>query len=170
MESKQAARREEAERITRAETRRVAFADGVERQVRFADFQHRADTALEPFSVRAPSPVAGESARSYAIRVLTLCQEKIPPSNPLSSVDLMRCDDATINVFRPQIFEAVEKAAWSTESVPPGEMKERVKVDANTGAKQRHFIGERSFVCDMGVPSRRVRIREPHEFTGRAFH
>jgi hypothetical protein len=170
MERVQQTRNDEAERVQRKAQREAIHADTIERQARFASFQARADDALEAFSVRAPAPVAGESARDYAIRVLELAQAYIPPSNPLANISLSRCDDATLNVFRPQIFEAVEAAAWSTESVPEGEMAERVSVDPNTGAKQRHFIGERSFVRDFTAQNQRARIRDPSEFLGRGFH
>ena len=142
----------------------------MERQARFASFQSRADEALEPFDVRAPAPVAGESARDYAIRVLELAQSYIPPSNPLSNVRLRLLDNEILNTFRPQIFKAVADAALSPESVPEGEMRQRVQVDPNTGHKQRVWIGEQSFVVDMGAQNRKARICQPEEFKGSAFN
>jgi hypothetical protein len=40
-------------------------------------------------------------------------------------------------------------------TVPKGEIREVVKTDAN-GLKVRHFIGQESFVKQMGRPGRRV--------------
>ena len=68
----------------------------------------------------------------------------------------------------PQIFEALEKTAWSSESVPEGEMRARLMVDANTGKKQNVWIGERSYVRDFVAQNGKARIRDPREFTGRA--
>jgi hypothetical protein len=169
LESRQRANRADAEAAERKAMREAVYADSVERQTRFASFQSRAVDALEPFSVRAPAPVAGESARDYAIRVLELCQSYIPPSNPLSNVRLRLLDNEILNTFRPQIFKAIADAAFSPESVPEGEIRERVQVDPNTGHKQRIFIGERSFIHDLAAANRHARIREPHEFKGRAF-
>jgi hypothetical protein len=52
--------------------------------------------------------------------------------------------------------------------VPEGEIRARVTVDANTGQKQKVWIGERNFVRDFTAQNGMARIRDPREFTGRA--
>jgi hypothetical protein len=57
---------------------------------------------------------------------------------------------------QPQIYDACAKAVAHNDTVPPGEMREVVRINPENGFKEIRFYGQRSFVADLGRPGRRV--------------
>jgi hypothetical protein len=176
----QRARNDAAEAAARARARADAYEDRIVRQARFASFQSRIDDVLQPFGLRAPSPAAGESARSYKSRLLRLCQDQLPSLDreidvgggtmanvkELATFPLLRCDDAVIDVMSKQIQGACKALAFDPASVPKGETRVRHIVDPLTGMRTTHFVGDESagFVHDFTRRGRRVeRIQACHE-------
>jgi hypothetical protein len=158
MRRREAKARADSEARVQRRLREAAYRDRIARQARFARFQAKVDSILETYGVRAPGPIAEESARSYKIRLLQLLQDQLPPEHELSRVPLRRCDDATVDAFSPQIQAAVMALAYDARSVPKGELRVRHEVDAHTGQRITHFIGgdEASFVRQFTRPARKV--------------
>ena len=72
-------------------------------------------------------------------------------------------DDA-FDVLEPHLLRDCKSTAYRADSVPPGEMRRVVEVDAN-GNKIIKWIGQQSFVRDMMIPGRRVLgFRTPQGF------
>jgi hypothetical protein len=158
MRRREAKARADSDARAQRRLRQEAFEDRIARQARFSRFQAKMDSILECYGLRAPSPVAEETARNYKIRLLQLLQDQLPPAHELSRVPLRRCDDATVDAFSPQIQAAVMALAYDARSVPKGELRVRHEVDAQTGQRITHFIGgdEASFVRQFTRPGRRV--------------
>jgi hypothetical protein len=58
-------------------------------------------------------------------------------------------------VFEPQVYNACAEAAKRPDSVPPGEMR-MLKTKDQNGQEIITWVGNESFVKDMGRPGRRV--------------
>jgi hypothetical protein len=118
-------------------------------------FQERADDALSPWDIRAPAPVLGQDVREYRRDLAVKLKRMLPEEHELRKVQYRRLDDATISIFEPQLYRAVQAEAHNPANVPPGEYRRVVKIDQN-GMKQVDFIGQRHFVHEFTRPGRRV--------------
>jgi hypothetical protein len=117
--------------------------------------QERADEALMPWDIRAPAPVLGESFDSYRRNVAVKLKRLLPEDHELRKVQYRRLDDAALGAFEPQLYRAVRDAAHDASTVPPGEFRKIVQTDQG-GTKIVKWIGQQSFVREMGRPGRRV--------------
>jgi hypothetical protein len=173
-------RREERARADSEERARKVryndeYQDRISRQARFAEFQAKIDSLLEPYGVRAPAPSANQSARNYKIQLLQMLQDQLPPYldkeidvgngrmarvGQLARFPLARVDDSVIDIMSPQIQAAAKAMAFDKAAAPEGEMVMR-KRRAMNGADVTEFHGERSFVKDLGRENRRARINDP---------
>jgi hypothetical protein len=117
--------------------------------------QQRYDDALIPWDLRAPSPVLGEDIREYRARLAILAKKQLPVDHEMRKVTYRRLDSLVFDNFEPQLLQAVQRAAYDPTSVPMGEFR-RVTEIAPDGMKIVKFIGQQSFVKDMGRPGRRV--------------
>ena len=118
-------------------------------------YQERFDNALQPWDMRAPAPVLGEDITEYRQRLAIFAKKQLPVEHELRKVTYRRCDGAILDNFEPQLLQAVQRAAYDPSSVPVGEFR-RVTEIAPDGMKIVKFIGQQSFVKEMGRPGRRV--------------
>jgi hypothetical protein len=58
--------------------------------------------------------------------------------------------------MEPDLLAAVQVEAWNPCHVPPGELRERKIMDEYGKVKEIRFIGQESFVKQMGRAGRRV--------------
>jgi hypothetical protein len=117
--------------------------------------QERYDNALQPWGARAdPKPFSQdveEYQRNLAVRVKKL----LPEGHPHRKVKIWGLASDAFAVLEPQILNAVADSAWRPDAVPKGTTERRVSIDAN-GLKMVNYIGQESFVKEMGRPGRRV--------------
>jgi hypothetical protein len=118
-------------------------------------YQARYDDALQPWDLRAPAPVLGEPIEEYRARLAILAKKQLPTDHELRKIQYRRLDSASFSSLEPQLLSAVQKAAYDATSVPPGQFRQVTELDRN-GHKMVRFIGQESFVKEMGRPGRRV--------------
>jgi hypothetical protein len=154
LQEREAARRADSEaRAAEIEERR-RYRRQQENQVSMSDLQSRADDALGVWNVRAPSPSADDTRRSYRLRLLSLASRRLPPGDELRRVDLRLLGNDAIDIFEPKIFAACKDAVHRVDTLAVGEMRE-IR-DKRLGSDISTFVGERSFVVDMQANNRRV--------------
>jgi hypothetical protein len=117
--------------------------------------QERADTALEPWGMRAPAPALGVDPDEYRRDLLIMAKKLIPGSNELRHVQVRQLPRETLSQFEDRIYPAARATAYSADSVPDGEMRRVEERDSN-GMKMVRWIGKESFVKSMARPGRRV--------------
>jgi hypothetical protein len=143
----------EQERNDRLEAER-RYRRQMANQAAMADLQSRADDALEPWGIRAPSPSAEDTRRSYRLRLLGLAARQLPPSDDLRGLDLGAVGSDVLDIFEPKIFRACKDAVHRVDTLAPGQERE-IKVEKD-GRRFSSFVAERSFVVDMQPEARRV--------------
>ena len=117
-------------------------------------FQERYDSALSPWDRRAPSPTLGQTVEDYRKETLVKMKKLLPDNHKLR-ISIRKLDADTLNILDPQICRAVRDEAYNPNTVPPGELRRVVETDGN-GATMIKWIGQQSFVREMGRPGRRV--------------
>jgi hypothetical protein len=118
-------------------------------------YQERADNALQPWDIRAPTPVLGEDPAKYRRDLAVKLKKQLPDEHKLRQVQYRGLDDAALSVFEPQLYHAVHDEARNPATVPAGEFRRVVNIDTN-GMKIVEFIGQESFVKAFTRPGRRV--------------
>jgi hypothetical protein len=118
-------------------------------------FQERADDALAPWDIRAPHPTLGQDIDTYRRNLDIMLKRQLPEEHQLRKVQYRRCDNATLDIFEPQLYRAVRDAANDPSTVPPGEFRRVVEVDQG-GTKIVKWIGQQSFVKQFTRPGRQV--------------
>lgn len=119
-------------------------------------FQEKYDSALQPWGVRANAPVLGQDIDDYRRDHLVRLKKLLPNDHELRQLQIRRSPADALNTLEPQILAAASDSAWRADAVPPGRIERRESVDGNTGRKIVHWLGQQSFVKDMGRPGRRV--------------
>jgi hypothetical protein len=137
----------------------------IEFQARARSLQERADNALEPWSIRAPSLVAGESLGEYRRRLLILAKKQLPSDHDLRRVQVRQLASDALAVFEPQIYQACKLAAYRPDSVPPGTLRCIEEKDQN-GLTINRFVGPTWFGAAFCRPGRKARIRNPDQDPG----
>jgi hypothetical protein len=118
-------------------------------------YQERYDTALQPWDIRAPAPVLGQPIEEYRWKLARLAKHQLPEDHQLRKIQYRRLDTAVFDNFEPQLLQAVQRAAYDAASVPPGQFRKVTEI-ASDGMKIVKWVGQESFVKDMGRPGRRV--------------
>jgi hypothetical protein len=118
-------------------------------------YQQRYDDALQPWDIRAPAPVLGEPITEYRWKLARLAKHQLPEDHQLRKIQYRRLDTAVFDNFEPQLLQAVQRAAYDAASVPPGQFRKVTEI-ASDGMKIVKWVGQESFVKDMGRPGRRV--------------
>jgi hypothetical protein len=132
------------------------------------EYQARADAVLQPWGLRAPERQDGEPLDTYRHRLLRRAQKRLPEGDQWYGHDLSALRDDALTNVESQVYGAVRDAASRNDSVPEGEMREIVRVDAG-GTKRHEFIGTTSFVKQLTRPGRRVvGFLQPRDTHGRA--
>jgi len=132
-------------------------------------YQQRADSVFAEWGTRAKQRVEGEDPEDYrrdlavqAKKLLPYSDDRPSPDSPATFRELRRLKlwGMPANVFarfEPMIYDACAKAVARNDTVPPGEMREIVRVDPVTGFKEVRFYGQESFVKAMNREGRRVK-------------
>jgi hypothetical protein len=133
-------------------------------------FQEYYDAALRNIGSRAPAPSLGMSVNDYRRETLrTLKRTFLPQNHPLYQVQYRDLRADALEVFEPQLLQAVKVEAVNPAHVPPGQLKKIERMDEYGKLKCIDFIGQESFVKAMGRPGRRVvRFMTPADGAGRA--
>jgi hypothetical protein len=121
-------------------------------------YQARADSALEPWGVRAPPPVMSDDPRypeQYRRKLAYLAKKRLPEDHELRTFQVKHIPLDVLETVEPQIFRACRDSAHRPDSVPPGQMRRVEQTDQN-GLKIVSWIGAESFVKELGRPGRRV--------------
>jgi hypothetical protein len=117
---------------------------------------------------RAKRRVEGEDPEDYRRDLCVQVKHMLPysddrpsPDSPatcreLRKLKLWSMSPEVFAAFEPQIYDACTKAVARNDTVPPGEMREIVRVDPVTGFREVRFYGQESFVKAMNRPGRRV--------------
>jgi hypothetical protein len=130
-------------------------------------FQERYERALEPWNRRAPSPVLSQSVEDYRRETLVKIKRLLPDDHELRNIQVRRMPSDALEVFDPQLCQACKEEAYNPNTVPRGEFRIVPEVDSN-GMRIYRFVGQESFVKQMGRPGRRVKsFRRLTDFTGR---
>jgi hypothetical protein len=148
-----------------AEQRRADAAQARADAERKVEIQTRYSDSFAAFNVETPQARDDEPPGAYRRRLFSRLQRKLPDSHELAGI---RSDDLGGKAFAN--FEAMlisaaqqegERPSW--ENLPAdGSMVERTRVNPVNGVKTTEFFGRRSFIADMGLPSRRVlRLMNP---------
>jgi hypothetical protein len=156
---------DEAEKVRRRKAEREQLATT---QLECAEYQARVDSILAPYSVRAPTAVAGETSEMYCRRLLDIARARLPATHELYRLNLASVPRDAFRVFSDSILEAVEASAFDPGSVPHGALVERIADDVYSGKKVKMFVGDTSFVADPvygGRPGRKV-LRLVNHATG----
>ena len=119
-------------------------------------WQEHYQAQVEDLGCNIPPPTLGQSTNDYRREMMRLLKQTfIPTNHDLYKVQMRSLPDDVLAGFEQMLLPACKTEAFNPMTVPKGEMREVVKVDAN-GLKVRNFIGQESFVRQMGRPGRRV--------------
>jgi hypothetical protein len=131
-------------------------------------YQERYDNALAPWDQRAPAPVLGQSIDDYRRDTLVKIKKLLPRGHELRKVKIYELRNDALDVLEPQLLKACRSEAYSADSVPPGELRRVVEIDQG-GTKMVRWIGQQSFVKEIGRAGRRVvSFMHKYDASGRA--
>jgi hypothetical protein len=119
------------------------------------EYQSKCDSALQPWGIRAPALVAGESLDSFRRRLLIEAQKRLPESDQWRRVPVRNLGADVLGNVEQQVYASCRAAALRPDSAGPDGMRRVEERDSN-GLVQVKWIGERSFVRDFATPGRRV--------------
>jgi hypothetical protein len=119
-------------------------------------YQARADSVFQEWGFRAPAPSFGQDAQDYRRDLAVMAKKQLPYGHELRKIKLWNLPRDVFETLEPQVYNACREAASRPDSVPPGEMREVVKINPQNGHKEIHFLGRDSFVKDFTRPGRRV--------------
>jgi hypothetical protein len=129
------------------------------------------DESLRAIGVRAPLPGLNQSSNDYVRETCRSLQRRyLPQNHDLAGVRFRKLEADALQQFAPQLVEAVKVEAVNPANLRPDEIKPIERLDPQTGrVMYRDWIGQHSFVRDMGRPGRRVvRFLAPTDSHGRA--
>jgi hypothetical protein len=120
-------------------------------------FQAFYDETLRKVGMRAPEPVLGQTCNDYRRETLrNLKRTFLPPAHDLYQVQFRQLKADTLGIFEPQLLSACVTEANNPAHVPPGELRKVEEFDEYGKLKTIRWIGQESFVKQMGRPGRRV--------------
>jgi hypothetical protein len=121
-------------------------------------FQAFYDDTLRKVGMRAPEPVLGQTVNDYRRETLrNLKRTFLPQNHGLYQVQFRQLPADVLQVFEPQLLSAVVVEANNPAHVPPGELRKIERLDEYGKVKTIDWIGQESFVKQMGRPGRRVK-------------
>ena len=97
--------------------------------------------------------MSGESLAQYERRLATGFRQH---SKAWSDVKMSDLPDRAFQNAQEQIYSDAMAAAHHPTDLGEGEMRRVVKTDPDTGLKKIEWMGQRSFIGDLGRPGRRV--------------
>ena len=113
------------------------------------------NSALSPWGTRANAPALGQDLDDYRRDHLVRIKRLLPDGHELRSVPVRKLQPDALDVMERQILAAASDSAWRPDAVPAGRIERRETIDGN-GLKIVSWLGQQSFVKDMGRPGRRV--------------
>jgi len=120
-------------------------------------FQAYYDETLRKVGMRAPQPVLGDTVNHYRRETLrNLKRTFLPQNHPLYEVQYRELKADALQVFEPQLLNACVIEANNPAHVEPGELRKIEELDDYGKVKIVRWIGQESFVKQMGRPGRRV--------------
>jgi hypothetical protein len=118
------------------------------------------DNAFQKWGRAAPPVRADEDVAAYTRRVARIAQRKnyLSYDEPVKKVNFAELPDHALPPFREMLIEGIKRSVMRPDTVPEGEERSVYTRDDNTGMATRSFVraDNRSFVCDMGRPCRKV--------------
>jgi hypothetical protein len=130
-------------------------------------YQEYYDDKLKEIGVRAPSPVIGQSVNDYRRETLrTLKRSCLPRDHELYAVQYRALKTDSLAALEPQCLQACVAETNNPVNVPLGELRAVNQLDEAGRLVARRFIGQESFVKQLGRPGRRV---EAFAANGRLF-
>src|SRR5262245_24707011 len=119
-------------------------------------WQEHYQKEVEDIGLNIPPPTLGQSTNDYRREMMRLLKKTfIPRAHDLSRVNMRGLPDDVLQGFEQMLLPACRTEAFNPATVPRGEIREVVKIDAN-GQRVRHFIGQDHFTKFMMRPGRRV--------------
>jgi hypothetical protein len=125
------------------------------------EYQAYYDEALcRHVGIQVPQPRAGQDVNDYRCETLrTFKRMFLPPAHGLYKIQYrnLRDDSISLRNLEPQLLSACVTEAYNPAHVPKGELKQINELDAYGRVSSTRFIGQESFVKQMGRPGRRVK-------------
>jgi hypothetical protein len=122
-------------------------------------WQERYDDKLRQVGMRAPEPVLGQTVSDYRRDVLIKAKKAfIPRTHQLRQFSLDDIKGDALNIIEQKILDAAVVEAQNPANVPPGELRKIERLDGYGKVKTVDWIGQQSFVRQMGTPGRRMSI------------
>jgi hypothetical protein len=118
--------------------------------------QERWNATFAKLDRSCPARRADEGDIAFMRRLARIGRKYIPRGEQMARVDFDALPANVVEQFRELMRECVEKNLYHTANMKPGDLRQVIQVDQNTGAKTRCFVGPTSFVREMGQPCRRV--------------
>jgi hypothetical protein len=121
-------------------------------------FQEYYDSALRKVGMRAPEPVLNQTVNDYRRETLrNLKRTFLPQNHDLYQVQFRQLESDALQVLEPQLLNACVVEAYNPHHVPVGELRKVEELDEYGKLKTIRWIGQESFVKQMGRPGRRVK-------------
>jgi hypothetical protein len=114
------------------------------------------DPICRQVGLRAPMPTFGQHPADYDREMLRNFKKTFLIHHDLYRVNMRSLDDSVLPQFTSLVCEAVVKEAYNPLNVPKGEMRKVERLDELGRVSEIHWIGQESFVKEMGRPGRRV--------------
>jgi hypothetical protein len=125
--------------------------------------QARWDDTFQRLGRSAPAQRADESEPDYLRRLSRVAKKYIPLDEEITRVRFdQTLPDNVVRRFSEMAREALLRSMVRTDNMRPGEFRQILETDENTGQKVRKFYGPRTF-CDqfMGRVQQVTRINAP---------
>jgi hypothetical protein len=130
------------------------------------------ETLCRHVGIHAPQPTAGEDVNHFRARSLNLFKRTfLPPVHDLyiGYHALAKQSTVAFNNFEKDCLAACKVEANNPAHVPLGELRKIEERDPYGQVRLVRFIGQESFVKQMGRAGRRVvKFRQPVDWSGRA--
>ena len=120
-------------------------------------FQEYYDDTLRKVGMRAPQPTLGQTVNDYRRETLrTIKRTFLPQNHPLYAVQMRALKADALQALEPQVLQAAVVEANNPVHVEPGQLRKIEELDEYGKLKTIRWIGQESFVKQMGRPGRRV--------------
>jgi len=112
---------------------------------------------VEDIGLNIPPPTLGQRTNDYRREMMRLLKKTfIPPTHDLYKVNMRGLPADVLEGYEKMLLPAVKVEAFNPLTVPKGEIREVHKIHPQSGHKMNVFVGQESFVKQMGLPGRRV--------------
>jgi hypothetical protein len=115
-------------------------------------YRARADEVYEPHGRMPPIQQEGESSELYRRRLAEGIKIYHPDLNQLADGELYTLPQKVFDTFEQEIYKAASTPESRKVGIPPGEIKEIVRRDSETGRMIHEFISSdnRTFIHQLG--------------------